>query len=165
MIRKLFLARSFSFDFVALPFWSCNPNSSWTVVLVQLDFSLLEIAPSKEDEDHLPIFSCICFLSLSRCDFSKVEGASSHLNLPVMPWPVWLSWMECHPINWEFAGLTPSQGTYPGCGLFPQLGCLQEATNQCFSLSLSLSLSLSFLWKQWKKMSSGEEWMNEWMSK
>ena len=43
------------------------------------------------------------------------------------------------------AGSIPCQGTYLGCGLNSWLGCVQEATNQCFShgcLSVSLPASL-----------------------
>ena len=30
------------------------------------------------------------------------------------PWPVWLSWLEHHPINQMAMGLIPSQGTCLG---------------------------------------------------
>ena len=43
-------------------------------------------------------------------------------------------------LNRKVAGLIPSQGTYPGCGFVPQFRGIQEATNQCFSLSLLLFL-------------------------
>ena len=42
----------------------------------------------------------------------------------------------CHPVKQKFASSIPSQGTYLGCGPGPQLGCEQEATNKCFSLTL-----------------------------
>ena len=67
------------------------------------------------------------------------------------PWPVWLSWLECHPVTerlhiwiplrahtWA-AGLICGLGTYD-----PRCRHVQEATNQCFSLtSMFLSLILS----------------------
>ena len=39
----------------------------------------------------------------------------------------------------KVVGSIPGQGTCPCCKFDPQLGYVQEATNQCFSLSLSLS--------------------------
>ena len=39
--------------------------------------------------------------------------------------------------------LIPGQGTCPGCRFSPPSGCIQEATNQCFSPFLSPSLLLS----------------------
>ena len=81
------------------------------------------------------------------------------------PWPVWLSWLEHHPINKRLqvqfpvgahawvAGLIPSQGTMI---LIPICACV--GGNQLMLLSLidvSLSLPLS-LKAMKKKMSSGE---------
>lgn len=43
-------------------------------------------------------------------------------------------------------GVIPSESTYLGCGLDPQSGCVQEASDQCFShinVALSFSLPLS----------------------
>ena len=48
----------------------------------------------------------------------------------------WLSWLEHGPIYQEAAGSMPGQVTYIGCGFNPWLGCGQEATNKCFSLTL-----------------------------
>ena len=41
----------------------------------------------------------------------------------------------CHPTNQKFAGLIPSQDTCLGCMFGPQSGHMQEATDQCFSLT------------------------------
>ena len=49
-----------------------------------------------------------------------------------------------HPANWKATGSIPSTCTCLGCRFGPQLGYMQEATNQYFFLtSLFLSLSLS----------------------
>ena len=50
---------------------------------------------------------------------------------------MWLSWLECCPINWKVVGLIPGQGTCLGCRLGPWSGHIPEATNQCFCPSLS----------------------------
>ena len=52
------------------------------------------------------------------------------------------------PANQKVKNLIPRKGTCLGCGLAPHLGCIQEATNRCFSLTsmfLSLSPSLPLL--------------------
>ena len=55
-----------------------------------------------------------------------------------------VSWLEHCSIYQKVAGSIPGQGTYLGCEFDPWLGCLWEATDQCFSLtSMFLSLSLS----------------------
>lgn len=62
---QLFFARlCFFFDCLWSFLWPCNPNPSETI-LVQPDFSLLEIVPLGEVEGHLS--SHVCLLSLSRC--------------------------------------------------------------------------------------------------
>ena len=43
--------------------------------------------------------------------------------------------------KWKVTGSVPSQGTCLGYGFSPQLGCLREAANRCFSLDLSLPFS------------------------
>ena len=61
-------------------------------------------------------------------------------------WPVWLSWLERCPVNQTVDGSIPSQDTCLSCGFIPQLGCIQVAAYECFSLtSTFLSLSLSLL--------------------
>ena len=48
-------------------------------------------------------------------------------------------------LNWKVVGSIPGQSTYSGFSLDPLSGCIQEATNQCFSLASSLTLMfLSF---------------------
>ena len=44
-----------------------------------------------------------------------------------MPWPVWLSLLECRPVHWNVGGLISGQGTCLGCGFHPWLGCVWEA--------------------------------------
>ena len=63
-----------------------------------------------------------------------------------------LSGLECHPLHQKVAGLIPGQGTHLGCGLDPQSGRVQEATDPCFSLPLSLPLSLKLI-----NISSGDD--------
>ena len=66
-------------------------------------------------------------------------------SLSFLPWPVWLSWLQCHPINQKVTGWIPHQGTHLGCRFGPELGRVQGATDPCFSLtSVFLSLCLSF---------------------
>ena len=61
------------------------------------------------------------------------------------PWPVWLSWLEHHPVHEKFGGLIPRQGTHLGCGFSPQSARVWEATYQCFFLSfLPFFLCLCF---------------------
>ena len=65
-----------------------------------------------------------------------------------MPWPVWLSWLEYSPINQKVMDPIPSQGqrTYLGWGFGPRWGWVQEAADQCFSLTwMFLSLPISLL--------------------
>lgn len=59
--------------------WPCNsiPSSS---VLVQPDFSHLEIVPSEEAEGHLPVFSCVCLLLKQMSDL-LTGGASLYRTL------------------------------------------------------------------------------------
>ena len=59
------------------------------------------------------------------------------------PWPVWLSWLERHPIHEKTEGLISSKGTHLSCEFYPQSGSLQEAADRRFFLtSMFLSLSL-----------------------
>ena len=69
------------------------------------------------------------------------------LKLTLPPWPLWLSWIEHHPINCKAAGSIPGQGTYLGCRFGSQSGHVWEATDPRFSLTsmfLFLSPSLPF---------------------
>lgn len=47
----------------------------------------------------------------------------------------WLYWLEHRPVHQKAEGLIPGQGSYLGCGFDAQLGCVQERTNRCFSLT------------------------------
>ena len=71
---------------------------------------------------------------------SWVNGLKEHV---AQPWWVWLSWLGIHCLaKQDVSGLVPCQGICPGCGFGPQSGCVQEATDQCFSVTL-MFLSLA----------------------
>ena len=54
--------------------------------------------------------------------------------------------VELHPTKRKFTGSIPSQGTHLSCGFSNRSGCIQEETDECFSLTLMfLSLSFSLL--------------------
>ena len=55
----------------------------------------------------------------------------------------WLSWVECHPVHQKAENVIPSHCTHLGCGFGPWSGRIQNAADQCFSLTL-MFLSLSF---------------------
>ena len=70
---------------------------------------------------------------------------------------VWLSWLECRPVNQKVPSFIPSQVTYLGCGSFPSGGSYQRKL-MCLShnnvnppLSPYLLLSLKLI-----SMSLGE---------
>ena len=64
------------------------------------------------------------------------------LNILFPPWQVWLSWLGI-ATKQKVARLIPGQGTCLGFRFSPQLGHIQEATDQCFSPSLSPSFPFS----------------------
>ena len=71
-------------------------------------------------------------------------------NKKTVPWPLWLSWLEHHPVNWNAKRLIPGQGTSLGWGFGSRLGCKQRTTNwclshRCFSPSLFFPSPLSKL--------------------
>ena len=88
-------------------------------------------------------------------------GDENALKLIVVPWLVWLSWLEHHPIHQKFAGSIPSQGVYLGCGF--SWG-MRQPINVSVSLSLSLSLSLISInassGKDFKKVSPWLGWFS-----
>ena len=52
-------------------------------------------------------------------------------------------WIECQPANRGVPGSNPGQGTWLGCRPGPQLGGVQEATNQLkYLLHIDVSLPL-----------------------
>ena len=64
------------------------------------------------------------------------------------PWPVWLSWLECHPVNQKIAELQAQSlvganasvvGSVPGC----TWNRGRETTNWCFCLEWMFLFSLS----------------------
>ena len=71
------------------------------------------------------------------------QWKSPETRVYIVPKPVGLSWLQHRPIKRRAVGLIPSQGKRLGCRSSPQLGCVGEATGQCFSLT-STFLSLPF---------------------
>ena len=71
------------------------------------------------------------------------------------PWLVWLSWLECCPVNQKVAGAIPGQGTCLGCGFGPQ-SLVGEHTGGTGSMFLSLPL-LSLELKKKSKKDTDEE--------
>ena len=70
------------------------------------------------------------------------------------PWPVWLNWLELHPINRTTGGFDFQSRHLPRLQVWSLVRAPYEATNRYFSPSLSPSLLFSL-----KSMStsSGEE--------
>ena len=60
-------------------------------------------------------------------------------NAFILPWPVWLSWLDHCYVNQRLMGLIPGQGTGLGCRFGPWLWHIQRHP---INVSLSLSLSL-----------------------
>ncbi|KAF6095741.1 NADH:ubiquinone oxidoreductase core subunit S7 [Phyllostomus discolor] len=58
----------------------------------------------------------------------QTQWAFSFLRMS-RSWPVWLSDLECHPVNQKVVGSIPGQGTCLGSGFGPQSGHMQEATD------------------------------------
>lgn len=78
---------------------------------------------------------------------SYLTSTGSQQNLR-MSLAGWLSSLEHHPVHQKACRFDSDSGhgTYLGCEFHPQSGYMQEARDQCFSLTLmllSLSLSLS----------------------
>ena len=55
-----------------------------------------------------------------------------NLNDQMLPWPVWLSWLEPCPVNQRVVGWIHGQGKRLGCEFDPQLGRVQDAVDRCF---------------------------------
>ena len=94
----------------------------------------------------------------------------SHLNklrlkkLTVLSWPVWLRWLEHRSIAISLWVRFPVRAHAWVAGSIPGLdrsdspsGCMQEATNWCFSLTSSFLSLPSYLSKSNEKTSSGED--------
>ena len=70
-----------------------------------------------------------------------------------LPWPCWLSWLVCRPVNRKVAISMVGQGTYLGCGFDPPLGKYrkgvhtQEVGRQLFSVfSVFLKAMKKYPW-------------------
>ena len=109
--------------------------------------------------------SVIAFLALNVSLYLNLRTMSNicslNVELPLnknvcIPWPVWLSWSEHHPIHREVWGLILGKGTYLGGGLDPWPGCIWEAPSHCLSLT-SMFLSLFLSLKSDEKISSGKD--------
>ena len=76
--------------------------------------------------------------------FSEKESRKILLKIfSLVPWPVWLSWLERHPAAWRIVNSIPGLCTSLHCRFGPLSGHMREATNQCFSLT-SMFLFPSF---------------------
>ena len=87
---------------------------------------------------------CLCGIlgkqhPLSFCDQWKYI----FIKIVLLPWPVWLSWLECHPVHQKVASSITGQGTHLGCRFGTKLGRVWEAISWCFFLTM-MFLSLSF---------------------
>lgn len=97
--------------------------------------------------------SFILNLSCGEADSSVGFNLELKKKKKRQPWPVWLSRLEHCSVQWEAISSIPDHGTcrdWHGCGLDPQSGCAQEATDRCFSYSCffrSVSLLLSLKWE------------------
>ena len=76
---------------------------------------------------------CLCKVQLSQF-FYNIWGCGLK-NLHFKPWLVWLSWMECSPINQKVVSSIPTQGTSLGCGFCPWLRHTRETSDGSFSLT------------------------------
>ena len=86
---------------------------------------------------------------------TKGKGEVSRVFKIFNPWLVWLSWLEGHPVHGKAVGSISGQRTDLGCRFDPQSGHVQEATNQCFSLtSIFFSRSLPLYLKSINILSS-----------
>ena len=128
-------------------------------------------ASTQSTEPHQPgwkvTFSMLVWIKTSPCTLSKKIWLFSNKKLEIYwNYQIWnakliyiyffnniltllrcLSWLEHLPTHQKVAGLILGQGTDVGCGFNPRSGPVQEATDQCFSLTtmfLSVFLSLPY---------------------
>ena len=103
------------------------------------------------------------FSSNNTLDNKNTLNKYEHIRLRVGYWPLWLSWLECCPVDQMVVASVPSQSMYLGCGFNPWPGHIQEGSQSvllsCIDVSLpfSLSLCLSLSLKAMKKISTGED--------
>ena len=77
----------------------------------------------------------------------KAEWISGHvkeLEEEEQPWPLWLSWLEHHLVDWKLTGSIPSQRTYTGCRFNPIWAYKRRQPTD-------VSLSYRHFFQQWKK--------------
>ena len=92
---------------------------------------------------------------LSR-NFKPTTAPTATLRTAVLPWPVWLGWLEHHPVNWKILGLIPT----PGLQVWSPVRVCMRGNQSMFlshiDVSLPLSPSLPLSLKS-ISMSSGED--------
>ena len=99
--------------------------------------------------------ACLSFLWSLGLSCSSLRGHGlNQQDVELLPWPVWLSRLECHLLNQVVVGSIPGQDTYPSCGFNPRLRCMQEGKPIDVS-QMDVSLSLSFPLKAIKKSVPG----------
>lgn len=69
-----------------------------------------------------------------------MPNSKNYLNCPA-----WLSWLECCPAYQRVVDSIPVRAHAQVGGLIPQLGCMQEESDWCFSLSLKKKKSIKKL--------------------
>ena len=86
--------------------------------------------------------------------FSAQGNVQLDILMKVLPWPVWLYWLENCPIDQKVVSSIHSQGTYLGCRFDPQSRHVREGNQLMFLSHINVlgffsSLSLpSFLSKK-----------------
>ena len=85
-------------------------------------------------------------------NYRKVENVCLHLKKK-KPWPVWLSWLECCPINQKAAGSVSTQGTCLGCRFGPW--SVPGRGNIYGDICLSIYLSIYHLHLKEKDLRNG----------
>ena len=91
----------------------------------------------------------------------RFNGLLIHVKICILlPWLVWLSWLEHRPVNRKVVGSVPNQRSNLGWGLTPGQGVygrrpVMLLCHQCFSFSTPTPSSHSL--KSNKKMSSSAD--------
>lgn len=105
-----------------------SENFSNVAKITQIQAYTIHISICQKETDII----CICLCLPFKQRILKIQR----------PMPSeWLSWSKhCHVYHKRLSSI-PAQGIYVGCSFDSQLGCIQEAIHQCFSLRL-ISLSI-----------------------